>query len=462
MHYSTHYLCSCRGEDGKPLGQACPKLWRAGGSWNPRHGSAGFATRVPTSTGTKAVKRFGYHSKAEAKAAAEHAGRLLDLAGADEATRRKIGDMIMAAKRGQPLPAVEDVRRRLGLGLDPGQPGLTVGEWLDQWLASRRAIRPSVERSYRQHITNWLRPHLGHIQLERLNAGHIAGLFTMIGRYNAEIIRQRAGGRALIVLDGDVRSQPRIVGPTTQRRILATLRAAMNAAVKQRKIMWNPCAGVELEPEAPATRQRWAPEQAARFLAATADDVLGLMFRLAVLRGLRRGELCGLRWASTDLDAGLLVVDHTILELDGHLTGGVPKTRAGVRRVYLDATTAGLLREHRKTQIAARMRAGADWQDHDLVFARLDGTPWRPSYVSRRFGQLAAQAGVPVITLHEGGRHTAVSLMHDAEVRDDIRMSEAGHADRDVHARYNHVLDAAHRAAAEQVAELVARAGDGS
>jgi integrase len=103
----------------------------------------------------------------------------------------------------------------------------------------------------------------------------------------------------------------------------------------------------------------------------------------------------------------------------------------------------------------------ADWQDHGLIFARFDGTPWRPSFVYRRFRQLAAQAGVPVVTLHEGGRHTGVSLMHDAEVRDDIRMREAGHADRAVHARYNHVLDEAHRAAAEQVAALVAKAGAG-
>jgi integrase len=68
---------------------------------------------------------------------------------------------------------------------------------------------------------------------------------------------------------------------------------------------------------------------------------------------------------------------------------------------------------------------------------------------------------VPVITLHEAGRHTSVSMMHDdAGVREDIRMREVGHADPGVHARYNHILDAAHREAAEQVAELVRRAGD--
>jgi integrase len=354
------------------------------------------------------------------------------------------------------------VGRRIGLGLDPGQPGMTVAEWLRAWLASRRTIRPSTERSYRQHVNTWLIPHLGHLQLERLTAAHISAMFAAIDRVSAELERQRAGGRAAIEIEGDVRSQPRAVGPATQRRIFATLRAALSAAVKQRQIMFNPCAGVELAAEAPARRQRWTPAEAAAFLAATAPDPLGLMFRIAVLRGLRRGELCGLRWASADLDAGVLVVEHTILELDGHLVDGVPKTAAGVRRVYLDAETAELLRGHRKSQLAARLRAGGDWQDHGLVFARFDGTPWRPSYVSRRFRQLAARAGVPVITLHEGGRHTGVSLMHDAEVRDDIRMREAGHADRAVHARYNHVLDTAHCEAAEQVAALVRQAGGAS
>lgn len=184
------------------------------------------------------------------------------------------------------------------------------------------------------------------------------------------------------------------------------------------------------------------------------------MFRIAVLRGCRRGELCGLRWAAADMEAGVLVIDRTLLELDGHLVEGKPKTKAGERRVYLDAATAELLREHRRVQLAARLRAGADWQDHDLIFARYNGTPWRPSYVSRRFATLAQAAGVPVIKLHEA-RHSAISLMRDAGVDRDVRMREAGHADTQVADRYTHVMDAAHRAAAEQVAALVRKAGAG-
>jgi hypothetical protein len=58
-------------------------------------------------------------------------------------------------------------------------------------------------------------------------------------------------------------------------------------------ILFNPVYAVELEPEETPEAQRWSAAEAARFLAATADDRLGLMFRLVVLRGARRGAAPG-------------------------------------------------------------------------------------------------------------------------------------------------------------------------
>jgi integrase len=79
--------------------------------------------------------------------------------------------------------------------------------------------------------------------------------------------------------------------------------------------------------------------------------------------------------------------------------------------------------------------------------------------VSRRFKKLADDAGVPVIKLHEGSRHTGNSLMRDAGVDQEIRMREVGHSDRDVNSRYTHILEDAHLAAAEQVAAPARKAG---
>jgi integrase len=349
--------------------------------------------------------------------------------------------MIAAAKRGQPLPALDDVRRRLGLGLDPGQPGITAGEWLDTWLAGKqRTRRLSTVRSYEMHSRLYIRPVIGSLPLERLNPGHVEDVLAAV-----------PGSAA------------------TRHRVLATLRAALNAAVKQRRITWNPCTGIDLEPENPAEADRWTPAEAARFIEYTADEPLGLLYRVMVLGGCRRSEVCGFRWAGADLEvpytdpdtgeqrlgAGL-TVKRLLLQVGGKLHEEPnAKTRAGDRLVFIDHDTAALLREHRKAQLAARMRLGEAWQDNDLVFCRGDGTPWPPDYVSRKLKRHAAQAGVPVIKLHESGRHTGNSMMFDAEVREDIVMRQVGHASREISRRYNHPMKQAHLSAAGRVAALV-------
>ena len=274
-----------------------------------------------------------------------------------------------------------------------------------------------------------------------------------------------------VKIDGDVRGQSRQCGPTTQLRIFATLRAALNAAKRQRKITWNPCEGVELEEPETAERQRWTPAEAVQFIDATAEDEMGLMFRVAVLRAPRRAELCGFRW--TDSEPGkavprpgdrreckgaLLGVKRPIIQIGGKLRESKAKTKAGERPVFIDHETAELLREHRKAQLKLRLQAGGAWQDNDLVFCQNDGRPWNPDHVSKRFKKLAEQAGVPVITLHEGGRHTGNSLMRDAGVDQELRMREVGHAGKSVNDRYTHPLEQAHLAAAELTAALVRKA----
>jgi len=105
------------------------------------------------------------------------------------------------------------------------------------------------------------------------------------------------------------------------------------------------------------------------------------------------------------------------------------------------------------------MAAGPAWHDNDLVFCQPDRQPWNPDHVSKRFNRLAAQAGLPQVKLHEGGRRTGNSLMYDAEIRQDIVMRQVGHASTEISQRYNHPLRQAHLAAAARVAGLVSKAG---
>lgn len=328
------------------------------------------------------------------------------------------------------------------------------------WLAGKKRLRPSARERLEQIGQHWLIPVLAEVPAERLNGGHCAAVFERIERINAEIAARSVDSRALVRVDDEVRSRPRLVGVASQHRVYAALREFCNFEVrKTRRMSFNPVYAIELEPEEREEAQRWSAEQAAHFLATAADDPLGLLFRIVVLRGARRAEVCGFRWSRADLDAGYLAVARTLLLVGAHVIEGERKSQAGERKIWLDEHTIALLREHGKQQLAARLAAGTAWQDHDLVFCKDDGTPWKPDYVSRRFKAIARAAGLPVIKLHEG-RHSAASLARDAEVDPEIRRKTLGHADQAMTSHYTHIEAQAHRAAAEAVAKLVE--GDGS
>jgi len=179
-----------------------------------------------------------------------------------------------------------------------------------------------------------------------------------------------------------------------------------------------------------------------------------------VMCGIRRGELCGLRWQDVDLDQGVLTLAKTVIQLGGKVIEGEDtKTKASRRVIVLDAEITELLKEHQKAQRKARRAAPPGvWEDHGLVFCRDNGRPLYPDYVSKRFRKLAAEAGVPVIKLHEG-RHTGNSLLYDAEVRPDIVQRRIGHTSQAMSQRYNHPEIEAHRDAAERVRRLVRGTG---
>lgn len=450
----TFKRCGCKHPaTGRQLGARCPDLSRR------HHGWWNFGLWIDTSAGRKELKRGPYQRESDAREAREQVRELAGLARGDEQARRKIGDFVWErTKRGGELPSVEEVRRRLALGRDLGSPEETFGEAWRAWLAGRRKARPSYARNLALIGEHWLLPVLGGLPLARVGGRQCAAVFERIEAFNAEILAAREAGRAP-VLPGDTRKSPKPAGVAQQHRVYAALRVFFNHQWKRlHAIPFNPVYAVELEPEERDEASRWTAAEAARFLTASASDPLGLLFRIVVLRGARRGEAVGFRWAGANLDEGYLTVDRPVLQVGGSVIEGKPKSRAGDRKIWLDGGTVALLREHRKEQLADRLKAGSAWLDNDLVFCRADGSHWTPDYVSHRFQRLAEAAGVPVIKLHEG-RHSAASLQRDADVDPEIRRKTLGHADAAMTSHYTHIEAAAHRAAAEAVARLVEGAG---
>jgi integrase len=265
---------------------------------------------------------------------------------------------------------------------------VTVGEYLEEWLWGKQALRPSTHRSYENHLRKYLIPLLGHLPLRALRALHV-------DRAYRQIATSERYGRPLSV--------------ATLRRIHATLMSALNTAVRRGLIDRNPAATVEL-PRAPRARpSTWTAGELAGFLERIADDRLVLLYRLLGLAGLRRGEAVALRWADVDLNAGLLRVEQSLVKVDGRSVIGPPKSAAGARVVAIDDETARRLQWHQEAQRLEILKVTGGRGHPELVFTTPAGLPLDPAYVSRHFDRLVARHGLPRIRLHDL-RHSSASI----------------------------------------------------
>jgi integrase len=192
----------------------------------------------------------------------------------------------------------------------------------------------------------------------------------------------------------------------------------------------------------------WGDRETAAFLRAAASDRLYAMWRLAVVTGMRRGELLGLRWSDVDLEAGFLTVEQQRSRQGAAgVTVGAPKTTAGRRRIPIDAATAAALRAHRQAQFIAPIDG--------LAFTRADGTPLDPDTVSQSFLAVARAAGVKRIRLHDV-RHTAATLMLRAGVHPKVVQERLGHANIGITLdTYSHAIPSMGVEAADRLAALV-------
>ncbi len=248
-------------------------------------------------------------------------------------------------------------------------------------------------------------------------------------------------------------------GAATAQRVRATLRSSLAAAVKAGDVPRNVAALADVAKGSRPRVKVWEPEQLGEFLDAIAEDNERLypMLHLAAFAGLRRGELCGLRWQDVDLEARTVDITWQRTAARHKVVESRPKTEESESMVDIDAGTAEVLNTWRKQQIAERLAWGPAWQDTGLVFTREDGSGIHPDFVTYKFEKLVLKHGMPRISLHKL-RHLAASLQLAAGVDIAIVSKRLRHSSIKItNDTYGHMIGTIGRQAAEAAAALVPR-----
>lgn len=271
---------------------------------------------------------------------------------------------------------------------------LTVGDFLQRWLTDYvyPHVRASTAEGYRIIVECHLIPNLGAVVLSELKPTHLQG-------YYAKALRE---GRR----DGRGGLAARTVGHHH-----TVLKEALSHAIKWDLLYRN--VGDAVTPPRPVEQEMSAldPDGLEKILEVARGTMYFPLIHLATFTGMRRSELCGLRWKDINLQHGTVSISQILHCLKGgQIVIEAPKTPKSKRLIGLSPDAILALRSYREMVEADMELLDYPLTGERLVFSKADGSPLLPNTVTHAFGKIARRLGLKGITLHSL-RHSHASVM---------------------------------------------------
>ena len=260
---------------------------------------------------------------------------------------------------------------------------MTLGEWLDIWIEKYMTdtIRPSTLRKYKSCVELYIKPNLGDKQIAFITAADIQKMYNKLKK-NGRVLKHPKYGYEL--------SDAMVVN------IHVMLHKAMKKAVQEHLIPSNPTVKTVRPKIAKKDMKVLTNEQLDKFLSVVDKEKdWHDFFYTELTTGLRRGEICGLKWMDFDEATGRITINRSIEVNNGIVTEGETKTGKGKRSFYLPENTAEILRRRKKT-------AKSEW-----VFTEQNNPqiPIPPKKAYRKMKEILQKAELPDIRFHDL-RHT--------------------------------------------------------
>ena len=261
---------------------------------------------------------------------------------------------------------------------------ITLGEWLDIWLQKymQNTIRPSTYDSYKHIVEDYIKPILGNKTIAFITANDIQKMYVKLKNEGRKRYHKTYG---------------KALSDSTIARTHGMLHSALDDAVKEHLMPKNPTTGTNPPKKKKPELQILNEEQLGRFMDAIEKDIIWRdLFYTELTTGLRRGELCGLKWIDFNAEDGSLRISRSVShDKKGGIVEGETKTGQGKRVILLPISTAEVLKQR-------KIKSKSEW-----IFENpLDPSkPVSPNSAYNRMKTILKNTGLPNIRFHDL-RHT--------------------------------------------------------
>jgi integrase len=293
-----------------------------------------------------------------------------------------------------------------GSYLEPAK--TTLAQFLDQWLADIKSnVAPRTHERYSEIAKKNLIPLLGAITLPKLQPIQISGAYTKAltsGR------RDGKGG----------------LSPRTVHHLHRVLKQALAQAVRWQLLVRNPVDAVDPPKVERHRMTTYDMPQTAELLDAVRGTRIFIPALLAVLCGLRRGEIAALRWRSVDLANAQLAVVESAEQMNGSVR--LKETKSGrARTVAISASVVEELKAHRLEQAQDMLRLGVRLTADSYVAALADGSPMQPTLITHEWIRTINGTALPRVRFHDL-RHAHATHMLASGVHPKVASERLGHS----------------------------------
>lgn len=292
---------------------------------------------------------------------------------------------------------------------------------VDEWLR-RSEIEDSTRAGYVNYIDHYIRPAIGKLAVNKVDARTLESFYSELRRCRflcdgKPSIEKHAKESAHDCVKEKCKAHKcKPLAASTVRQIHSVISGTLSAAERWGWISTNP-ARVARRPKAkPPEPDPPSAAEAGRLAdeAFRMDDDWGTLVWLTMTTGMRRGELCGLRFSKLDLDGETIEISRNWVNGKEKDT----KTHQS-RRLALDTETVVLLKEH-KARVEERLKSlGQKFDENRFVFTSLSTKgdrlpdhrePYSPTAVTARYADMAARLKIKT-HLHALRHYSATELL---------------------------------------------------
>ncbi|KZO01257.1 site-specific integrase [Pseudobacillus badius] len=279
-----------------------------------------------------------------------------------------------------------------------------INEWFD--VIYRQDKKETTLETRRYTIDSQLIPYFGQTLIDEIDSKQIDKFFIYL----------RSSGRKSKKANNSKPEKKEELSGSYLNIIYDLLKQVFATAVSWSLIEKNPLDGKKrpkIENNKNKKNKSWTKDELNLFLEAASKKNLTAPFLVDVMTGLRRGELSGLKWTDINFDEKTITVNGSLYRKKGE---GIKykdntKTESSDNRVItVPDIVIDVLQKEKVTQMEMKKKSDENFNKDNYVFVKIDGKPFSPDYLTKKFREIIRSIDVKQITLH-GLRHTNASLL---------------------------------------------------